>query len=117
MWSGLFVIPYNPKALKMRLAAALGKLKDPVIHQVELNVKKGLKLIEKKEYKKALGLFQTLVNRNENPEYYYNIGYIKTAQNKYYEAIEGLFQGNTPRPAFRQGIQSHGHGIQGRGCR
>ena len=88
--SGLFVIPYDPKALKMRLAVALGKLKDPVIHQVELSVKKGLELIEKKEYKKALGFFQTLVNQNENPEYYYNIGYIKTAQNKYYEAIEAF---------------------------
>ena len=88
--SGLFVIPYDPKALKMRLAAALGKLKDTVIHQVELRVKKGLELIEKKEYKKALGLFQNLVNQNENPEYYYNIGYIKTAQNQYYEAIEAF---------------------------
>nr|WP_320016882.1 tetratricopeptide repeat protein [uncultured Desulfobacter sp.] len=88
--SGLFVIPYDPKALKMRLAAALGKLKDPIIHQVELSVKKGLELIERKEYKKALGLFQTLVNQNENPEYYYNIGYIKTAQNKYSQAIDAF---------------------------
>ncbi|NWH05948.1 tetratricopeptide repeat protein [Desulfobacter latus] len=88
--SGLFVIPYNPKALKMRLATALGKLKDPVIHQVELNVKKGLELIEKKEYKKALGVFETLVIEKENPEFYYNIGYIKTAQNKHYEAIEAF---------------------------
>lgn len=88
--SGLFVIPYNPKAMKMRLATALGKLEDPVIHQVELSVKKGLELIEKKEYTKALSLFQTLVNQKENPEYYYNIGYIKTAQNKHHEAIEAF---------------------------
>lgn len=88
--SGLFVIPYDPKSLKMRLITALGKLKDPVIHQVELRVKKGLELIEKKEYKKALGLFQTLVTQRENPEYYYNIGYIKTAQNKHPEAIEAF---------------------------
>jgi tetratricopeptide (TPR) repeat protein len=88
--SGLFVIPYDPKAMKMRLAAALGKLKDPVIHQVELSLKKGLELIEQKEYKKALALFQDLVNQKENPEYYYNIGYIKTAQNKHHEAIEAF---------------------------
>ncbi|WP_321495765.1 tetratricopeptide repeat protein [uncultured Desulfobacter sp.] len=88
--SGLFVIPYDPKAMKMRLATALGKLKDPVIHQVELSVKKGLELIEKKEYKKALELFQTLVNQKETPEYYYNIGYIKTAQNQHPEAIEAF---------------------------
>lgn len=88
--SGLFVIPYDPKAMKMRLAAALGKLKDPVIHQVELSLKKGLELIEQKEYKKALALFQDLVNQKKNPEYYYNIGYIKTAQNKHHEAIEAF---------------------------
>jgi len=88
--SGLFVIPYDPKAMKMKLATALGKLKDPVIHQVELSVKKGLEFIEKKEYKKALELFQNLVNQKENPEYYYNIGYIKTAQNKHSEAIEAF---------------------------
>lgn len=88
--SGLFVIPYDPKAMKMRLATALGKLKDPVIHQVELSLKQGLELIEKKEYKKALALFQDLVNQKENPEYYYNIGYIKTAQNKHHEAIEAF---------------------------
>lgn len=88
--SGLFVIPYDPKALKLRLAKALGKLKDPVIHQVELDVKKGLELIEKKEYPKALGVFQSLVDHKENPEYYYNIGYIKTAQNKHSEAIEAF---------------------------
>jgi len=88
--SGLFVVPYDPKAMKMKLATALGQLKDPVIHQVELNLKKGLELIDKKEYKKALALFQTLVNQKENPEYYYNIGYIKTAQNRHSEAIEAF---------------------------
>ena len=88
--SGLFVIPYNPKAMKMKLAAALGNLQDPVIHQVELSVKQGLELIEKKEYQKALDLFQNLINQKENPEYYYNIGYIKTAQNKHHEAIEAF---------------------------
>jgi len=88
--SGLFVIPYNPKAMKMKLAAALGNLQDPVIHQVELSVKQGLELIEKKEYQKALDLFQNLVNQKENPEYYYNIGYIKTAQNKHHEAIDAF---------------------------
>lgn len=54
--SGLFVIPYDPKFLKMRLVTALGKLKDPVIHQVELSVKKGLELIEKKRVSKGAGV-------------------------------------------------------------
>ena len=88
--SGLFVIPYDINRMKMKLTAALGKVKDPVIVQVEQVVQKGLKLIEKKEYKKALDVFQYLVNQKENPEYYYNIGYIKTAQNKHSEAIDAF---------------------------
>ena len=88
--SGLFVIPYDAGAMKAKLGAALGKVPDPVIEKAEQVVKKGLKLIEKKEYKKALELFQFLVNEKENPEYYYNIGYIKTAQSKHSEAIDAF---------------------------
>lgn len=88
--SGLFVIPYDAKAMETKLMAVWGKDKDPVIHKVEQVVEKGLKFIEKKEYQKALELFRVLVSQKENPEYYYNIGYIKTAQNKHFEAIEAF---------------------------
>ena len=46
--------------------------------------------MKKKSTKKRWGYFKPWINQNENPEYYYNIGYIKTAQNKYYEAIEAF---------------------------
>ncbi|WDP92578.1 MAG: tetratricopeptide repeat protein [Desulfobacter sp.] len=88
--SGLLVIPYDPKVMKNKLTMAMGKVKDPVIQKSEQTVEQGMALIEKKEYKKALKLFQALVSKKENPEYYYNIGYIKTAQNKHPEAIEAF---------------------------
>ena len=88
--SGLFVVPYDTKGMKTKLEMAMGKTKDPVIEKTEKSIEDGLDLIEKKEFSKALDLFETLVNQKENPEYYFNIGYIKTAQNKHSEAIEAF---------------------------
>ncbi|MCG8683894.1 MAG: tetratricopeptide repeat protein [Desulfobacterales bacterium] len=88
--TGLFVIPYDADGMKTKLSMAIGKTKDPVIEQTEQTIEEGLELIEKKEYNKALELFEAMVNQKENPEYYFNIGYIKTAQNKHTEAIEAF---------------------------
>jgi tetratricopeptide (TPR) repeat protein len=88
--TGLFVIPYNKKGMQQKLASAIEKIKDPVIAQTEKGLEKGIGLIENKEYDKALNVFQALVNQRENPEYYFNIGYIKTSQGQHSEAIEAF---------------------------
>ncbi|MBA3009398.1 MAG: tetratricopeptide repeat protein [Proteobacteria bacterium] len=88
--TGLFVIPYNGEGMKDKLFRALEKIKDPVIAQVEESLEKGVDLIERQEFTEALKVFQTLVNQRENPEYYFNIGYIKTSQGQHSEAIEAF---------------------------
>ncbi len=88
--NGLFVIPYDPKGMQNKLRMAIERTKDPVIEETEQSIDEGLELIEKKEYSKALEVFEKLVNQKENPEYYFNIGYIKTAQNLHSEAIEAF---------------------------
>lgn len=88
--SGLFVIPLDQKVMKTRLGMAINRTKDPIIEKAEQGIDKGLELIGKKEFTRALDVFETLVNQRENPEYYFNIGYIKTAQNKHTEAIEAF---------------------------
>ncbi len=88
--SGLLVIPYKQDVMKTKLDMAIGKIKDPILKQTEQSIDKGLELIEQKEFTKALELFEALVNQKENPEYYFNIGYIKTAQNKHTEAIDAF---------------------------
>jgi tetratricopeptide (TPR) repeat protein len=88
--SGLLVIPYDMEVMKKKLALAMSQAKDPVIENTENSIEQGLKFIEKNEYTKALELFETLVNQKENPEYYFNIGYIKTAQNLHSEAIDAF---------------------------
>lgn len=88
--SGLIVMPYKLAAIQSKLEAALSKTPDPVIAQTEQTIEDGIALIEKGEYTQALELFETLVNQKENPEYYFNIGYIKTSQNRHSEAIEAF---------------------------
>ncbi|MCP4720287.1 MAG: tetratricopeptide repeat protein [Desulfobacteraceae bacterium] len=88
--TGLFVIPYNWEGMKAKLSMAIEKIKDPVVVQVEENLEKGIDLIEKQEFAKALEVFKSLVNQKENPEYYFNIGYIKTSQGEHSEAIEAF---------------------------
>ena len=88
--TGLFVIPYNGEGMKTKLSRAIGKIKDPVVVQVEESLDNGIDLIEKKEFAKALEVFKSLVNQKENPEYYFNIGYIKTSQGQHSEAIEAF---------------------------
>lgn len=88
--SGLFVIPLDKQNIGQKLVNALERIKDPVVEKTEQSLEQGLELIETKDYDKALQVFETLVNQRENPEYYFNIGYIKTSQGLHSEAIEAF---------------------------
>jgi len=88
--TGLFVHPYDEKVIKRKICIALERLKQPVLQKAEETFEVALQLIEKKEYDKAIDAFTTLVSQKENPEYYFNIGYIKTSQGKLTEAIEAF---------------------------
>ena len=66
----------------------LSDIEENVISSEMINsLDEGLKLIESEDYEKALDVFNGLIQQGETAEYYYNIGYIKTTQEKYGEAI------------------------------
>ncbi len=88
--TGLFVIPYDGKVMSQKIVLALENPKEPVVQKTQETFDHGLQLIKKKEYGGALEVFTMLVNQKENPEYYFNIGYIKTSQGKHSEAIEAF---------------------------
>ncbi|MCP3876544.1 MAG: tetratricopeptide repeat protein [Desulfobacteraceae bacterium] len=88
--TGLFVVPYNGKTMGEKLDSAFKNVKEPVIQKTEETFDYGLELIEKKEYEKAIQVFTELIKQKDNPEYYFNIGYIKTSQGKHPEAIEAF---------------------------
>lgn len=88
--TGLFVLPCNEAMLEKKLGMAVENREEPVVKNAKAAFETGLQLIENKEYDKAIQVFSKLVTQKENPEYYFNIGYIKTAQGKHPEAIEAF---------------------------
>ncbi|MBF0243410.1 MAG: tetratricopeptide repeat protein [Desulfamplus sp.] len=85
--SGLIVMPCTIQTLKDKITSTLGKPKAIVVGNAEKQISKGSDLISKGKYDEAINEFKSMVNQKENPEYYYNIGYIKSIQGKHSEAI------------------------------
>ena len=86
--SGVFVEPINDKQLDKKLTQIIeGSKSDPKAEQVEDLFQKAMKLFETGELDEALKVLNEIISVNESAEVYYNIGYIKTAQSKYDEAI------------------------------
>lgn len=85
--TGLIVTPFETEVIKDKIEqlSAIKKSLKPT--ESEKTLERGLKLIESDNHEEALELFQDLIKNEETPEYYYNIGYIKTAQEKFEEAL------------------------------
>ncbi len=113
--TGLFVIPYNEEGMKDKLSRAIEKIKDPVVLQVEETLEIGIALIEKQEFTKALEVFTSLVNQKENPEYYFNIGYIKTSQGQHSEAIEAFYKATQLDRLFVKAYEAMGRAYKALG--
>ena len=93
--TGLIVKPFDGKAIENKLSAIPEDAYELDYTEAEDIVEQGLRLIEKNNYESALNLFRELTQRQESAEIYYNIGYIKTVQKLYEEAII----------AFRKAVQ------------
>lgn len=85
--SGLLVMPCTMKILQEKITATLGKAKDLVVGNTETQINKGSQFVNDGKYDEAINEFKLIVNQKDNPEYYYNIGYIKSIEGKYSEAI------------------------------
>lgn len=106
--TGLFVVPYDGKAMQKKIIKALAEVKEPIIVQTQKTLDQGLEFIENKEYVKALTVFTKLVNQKEAPEYYFNIGYIKTSQGKHNEAIEAFTKATKLDRLFARAYEAMG---------
>jgi tetratricopeptide (TPR) repeat protein len=85
--TGLIVMPYDIENIKKKVSMLFDIEEDVISSEMKNTLDEGLKLIENEDYEKALEVFDKLVQQGETAEYYYNIGYIKTTQEKYSEAI------------------------------
>lgn len=85
--TGLLVKPFNSDSIRGKLKETLDVSMVPVISEARYSLEEGLALMEKNKPEKALAVFEKLVSEGESAEVYYNIGYIKTSQEKYDEAL------------------------------
>lgn len=85
--TGLFVKPFDSRLVKRKIKSFSEPMNPPEITEAEDAYAEGMRLIEGNDYENALKLFTTLTRKGESAEVYYNIGYIKTAQALYEEAV------------------------------
>lgn len=88
--TGLLVSPCDPD----NLFTKLDKISEDNSKIEALDASKklndGIALLESGDYKQSLEILTDLVTSGENAEAYYNIGYIKSVQEKYSEAVDAF---------------------------
>ncbi len=85
--TGLIVKPYNEKTIRAKIKQLAELTHVPEFSEAEEAYAEGMRYIEENNYEHALELFTNLTQEGESAEVYYNIGYIKTAQGMYEEAV------------------------------
>ena len=88
--TGLIVKPYDVETINDKITGIPEAMGVGVPTEAEISLDKGLELLEDEDYEGALEVFEKLLNEGESAEIYYNIGYIKAAQERYPEAIEAF---------------------------
>lgn len=88
--SGLLVSPFNKENLLKKIKA-MGDDNTKIKNlELSINLEKGLALMESGELEQSLQVFNDLLKKGESAEVYYNIGYIKSAQEKFSEAVDAF---------------------------
>ncbi len=85
--TGLFVKPFDERSINKRIKEIAQRSLEPTFSEAEQAYAEGMRYIEENDYANALKLFKDLTQEGESAEVYYNIGYIKTAQGQYEEAV------------------------------
>lgn len=85
--SGLIVKPYNLDVVRKKVKTYMDVQSEPAIVEARASLQKGLTLLDAGDTQTALGVFEKMITEGESAEVYYNIGYIKTSQKKYDEAL------------------------------
>jgi tetratricopeptide (TPR) repeat protein len=88
--TGLIVKPYQVEIIKEKIKGMAEAMGEGVPSEAEISLDEGMKLLEGEDHEGALKVFQKMLDEGESAEIYYNIGYVKTAQGQYPEAIEAF---------------------------
>jgi tetratricopeptide (TPR) repeat protein len=85
--SGYILKPFTLKVLKEKIESIINKQDDPKDVRANRHYLHGKELVDTGRYDDALKEFNKVLNSYKSAEVYYNIGYIKSLQKKYDEAL------------------------------
>lgn len=110
--TGLIVMPFDRNNIKNKMKALKFTVVDPGQAEAEQSLHDALDLIETGNFSTAMGILENLIEHEENAEYYYNIGYIQTAQGNYSEAIQAFRKATAIDRLFAKAYQGMGRAYQ-----
>jgi tetratricopeptide (TPR) repeat protein len=115
--TGLIVKPFDIQNFRQKIEMVemdqdQDQQEAPVIAETRHTLEEGLKLIETKKPEEALAVFEKMVEQGETAEMYYNIGYIKTSQGKYGEAIVAFRKATQLDRLFAKAYEAMGRAYQ-----
>jgi tetratricopeptide (TPR) repeat protein len=111
--TGLIVKPLDVQNFRQKIETLGAEPEeDPGIAESRHTLEEGLKLMDGKQPEAALIVFEKLVDQGETAEMYYNIGYIKTSQEKYGEAIVAFRKATQLDRLFAKAYEAMGRAFQ-----
>ncbi len=110
--TGLIVRPFDVDNLKSKIANLAEYVPEESMVEAEASLEEGLNLIESNNFDEALDVFNKLVADGETAEHYYNIGYIKTAQGEYAEAIQAFRKATQLDRLFAKAYEAMGRALR-----
>ncbi len=106
--TGLIVKPYDIETIKGKIQGIPEAMGDGPPSEAEITLDEGMKLLESEDHEGALKIFQKMLDEGESAEIYYNIGYVKTAQGQYPEAIDAFRKATQLDRLFAKAFEAMG---------
>lgn len=113
--TGLIVTPFDQNNIRAKMEAIASGEDEQVFEKEEETLEKGIELIENGSYEEAIEVLDDMVNKGETAEYYYNIGYIKTSEGDYGEAIKAFRKATQLDSLFAKAYEGMGKAYQALG--
>lgn len=113
--TGLIVKPFQVETLKNKISTMTKVMEICVPEKVRASYQEGMNLLEGGKYEEALDVFEKMLDQDENPEVYYNIGYIKTVKEEYAEAIEAFRKATKLDRYFAKAYEAMGRAFKALG--
>jgi CheY-like chemotaxis protein len=104
----IWMMPFSTEDFIRKVKELFYSEDDNQVVQAKQMFNKGQSLMEQGQMHKALEVFEEITQTFDQAEVYYNLGYIKTAQEKYPEAIACFKKATEMNRAFAQAYQKMG---------